>query len=63
MSLKQRRDHKPVWYIDIGDNVCIECGDPVEYVEVVGHDETKPVAERRTVRGYWRHTRRWQRRP
>jgi hypothetical protein len=61
MSLKQRRDHKPDYSYDAF--VCLRCGDPIEYIEVVGYDRSKPVAERRTVRGYWRHVRRWFKKP
>ena len=68
MSLKQRRDHKP-----LAPNLCDEdcdhehlcmfCADPIERIEVVGYDRTKSVSQRRTVRGYWRHQRRWHRKP
>lgn len=64
MSRKQRRDHRVIVGVDSeGAAACVECGDRIERVYVIGYDRAKPVSERRTENTYWRHVRRWYRRP
>lgn len=55
MSLKQRRDHKPVPKGDGDDGWCVVCGDLIVSV----YDRNLPVASRR----HWRHKRRWHKKP
>lgn len=63
MSRKQRRDHDPWPMFSTEPNLCGECGEKLLLVRASGYDRTKPVSERLVDRSYWRHRRRWQKKP
>lgn len=57
MSLKQRRDHRPIVGVDSeGAVACVECGDPL--VEVFDHYTRRYSTGPVLVPRHWRHVRR-----